>query len=224
MKKLLAFLIAGLVWLSPASAQQVLKVADPNGSTQYRNALTALYKEVGLVPEFVSLPGERALRSVENGEVDADLGRVTGATAGYQNTIELSEPIIEIGLVPVVKKDSPWGKLSLPDLKGKTVGAVRGTKMAEGAMAKLGQEPVLVNTSQQLFQMLAAGRIEVALTTSTSMPSAEELVGAKVLPPLFTSKAVHVLNKKWATLAPRIDVALKAMKADGRWAKLMAAP
>lgn len=224
MKNWFAMVFVHLALLGPVAAQQVLKVAVNESSKQYQSALIALYKEVGLKPEFVVLPWERALRSVESGEVDADLGRVAGGTAGYQNMLELNEPLSEISLIAVVKKNSSLAKLSVPELKGRSVGVVRGTKMAEGAMAKLNQEPTMVNTPQQMYQMLLADRFEIALTTSTTMPGPDVAASVRTLPPLMTSKAIHVLNKKWSPLAPKLDAALKAMKADGRWATLIVTP
>lgn len=224
MKRFLLGLAMGVALLAPAQAQQVLRVAVNPGVTQYQPALAALYKEVGLVPEFVLLPTERALRSVENGDVDADLGRIKGGTAGYRNVLELHETLLEISLIAVVRKDAALRKLDLADLKGRRVGAVRGTKMAERAMASLDQEPILVNTTEQLYQMLLAKRFEIALVTSTALPDPDVAARTRTFPPLLSTPAVHVLNVKWASLAPRVDAALKTMKADGRWAKLTALP
>lgn len=224
MQKAMAAMWVSLVLAVPASAQQVLKVAVNDASRQYQPALTALYKEVGLVPEFVVLPYERALKSVESGDVDADLGRVAGGTAGYQNMIELHEPVTEVSLIAVVRKDSRVVQLSVSDLKGYSVGTLRGAKMAEALAAKLGMRLVLVNTQQQMYQMLEHGRFEIALTTSTAMPGPDLAAKVRTLPPLQTASAVHVLHKKWAAWAPKLDAALKTMKADGRWAKLMAQP
>ncbi len=39
--------------------------------------------------------------------------------------------------------------------------------------------------------------------------------------PLQTVKVVHVLNKKWANYLPKINAAIKTMRADGRVAKLL---
>lgn len=224
MQKFIAAVWAGLVLASPVCAQQVLKVAINESTRHYQPALTALYKEVGLVPEFVVLPTERALRSVENGDVDADLGRVVGGTAGYQNVLELGESLSEVSLIAVVKQDPSVSRLTLAELKGRSVASTRGTKMAEATAAKWGIKLTLVNTPQQMYQMLVNDRVEVVLITSVMMPDANVAPLVKVLPPLVTTKAVHVLNQKWAEWAPKLDAALKVMKADGRWAKLIALP
>lgn len=224
MQKKLAALCIGLLVAMSVGAQPVLKVAVNEASKQYQPALTALYKEVGLVPEFVVLPFERALKSVESGDVDADLGRVVGGTVGYRNMLELREPVAEMSLVAVVKRDSRLLKLTLAELKAHTVGTVRGSKMAEAMAAKHGFQMVLVNTPQQMYQMLENDRIEVALTTSVALPGPDMADKVRTLPALLVAPAVHVLNQKWAAWAPKLDAALRTMKADGRWARLMAVP
>lgn len=224
MRKIIATLWACWVMASPVWAQPVLKVAVNESFRHYQPALTALYKEVGLVPEFVVLPFERALKSVESGDVDADLGRVVGGTAGYRNMVELQESLAEISLLAVVRKESHLTRLSLSELKGHVVGTVRGGKMAEAMAAQQALKLVLVNTQQQLYQMLLNDRVEVALTTSVALPGPDVVAMVKVLPPLASTRAVHVLNQKWAAWAPKLDAALKVMKADGRWAKLIAVP
>lgn len=224
MKKSIALLLCVLAFGPAAMAQQVLKIAINDASKAYQPAMTALYKEAGLGAEFITLPPERALKSVESGEVDADLGRVLGATAGYQNMMELTESLSEITLLAIVKKGSPITKVSAPDLKTYRVGLLRGTKMAESLMTKLGTEANVVNTTQQLFQMLTNDRLEIVLTTSaTPIPSEFSAAISVLTPPVTTAKVVHVLGKKWAALGPKLDAALKTMKADGRWAKLLSA-
>ena len=216
-------------WLASASgsalAQTILKVGTLEGARGFEPAIAALYKEVGLQAEFVLMPPERSLKSVENGIIDADMARVMGGTAGYQNIVETKEPLLELQLWAVVRKDFKARKLTPADLKAYKLGLYRGTKIAEGLVAKLGLRAAPANSTQQMFQMLAMERFDVALVTSaTPLANFPEVAGVlKTLDaPLSTSKVVHVLNTKWADRVPAIDAAVKAMKADGRWAKLTA--
>lgn len=207
-------------------AQQKLKVGLGNESKAFEPAITALYKEIGLEPEFVILPSERSLRSVDTGDIDADMGRVVGAVAAYPNAMETTESILEIQLLAVVKKGFQPEKLSLADLKKYKLGHMRGTKMAEGVVKSLAVEATQANTMQSLFQMVAGDRFDIALTTSTAPVAAfPEFAGnLTTLPqPLLTTRVVHIMNKKWADYIPKFDAAVKKMRADGRLTKLLAA-
>lgn len=78
----------------------------------------------------------------------------------------------------------------------------------------------MVPDFETLAKMLAGGRIDVALTAKSGNP--ELLKTAKSLPlVLGSSKFHHVLNKKNEALSARFDAVLKAMKADGRYEKLL---
>ena len=223
MKTLIALLYCLCAMDAALGADPVLKVAGNQATRAYESALVALYKEAGLVPEFVYLPPERALKSLERGQVDADFARVVGATAGYQNMVELTEPISETTLLAVVRKGSAITALSPSGLKLHQVGLLRGTKMAEGLMAKQGALAIVANTTPQLYDMLIHQRFEVALTSS-AVPVPEEFASSVTVlaQPLATAKLVHVLCKKWRAYGPKLDAALKTLKSDGRWSRLLA--
>lgn len=204
-------------------AQQVIRVGTMEGARAYEPAIAAIYKELGMQAEFVLLPAERSLKSVENGTIDAEMARVVGGTAGYQNVVETNEPLLELQLMAVVRKDFKPTQLAPADLKDYRLGLYRGTKVAEGLVAKLGLPAASANSLLQTYQMLQLGRFDVALVSSVAPPThfPEVAHALKTLKqPVVTARVVHVVNTKWADYVPRIDAAVKALKADGRWAKL----
>lgn len=223
MKTLLLCALGLCLTCTGVLAQQVIRVGTLEGARAYEPAIAAIYKEIGMQAEFVVLPPERSLKSVENGTIDAEMARVVGGTAGYQNVVETNEPLLELHLLAVVRKDFKPTRLTPADLKNYKLGLYRGTKLAEGLVAKHGLQAAAANTLLQTYQMLQLGRFDVALVSSVGPPTHfPEVAGAlKTLKqPVVTARVVHVVNKKWADYVPKIDAAVKAMKADGRWAKL----
>jgi polar amino acid transport system substrate-binding protein len=223
--------IVFMVWMAlfaycgSALAQQVLKVGFADTNKAYQALLTLIYKEAGLVPEFVELPRERSLRMANAGQIDADIGRVAGVLSAYPNLVETTL-VMEMHLLAVVKMGSSPSKLTLADLPQYRIGFLRGTKLAEGLIEALNIRGNPVNTIPQLLKMLASDRIDVALIVSTQSISLypEQAAGLVTLPdPLRTIGIVHVLNKKWAVLVPKINGAIKVLKADGRMARAIAA-
>ncbi len=215
------------LWLAITStsvaAQQVIRVGTLEGARAFEPAIAAVYHEIGMRVEFVLLPPERSLKSVESGAIDAEMARVVGGTAGYQNVVETQETLLDLHLVAVVRKDFKPTRLVPADLKAYKLGLYRGTKFAEGLVAKLGLEATPANSTLQMYQMLNVGRFDVALVSSVTPVSqfpefAESLKALKQ--PVASAKVVHVLNRKWEALVPKIDAAVKTLKADGRWAKL----
>lgn len=217
---LIAFVSANAVF-----AQQAVKVGSNELTASYNHILAAVYKEIGLTPTFINLPAERSLKSLEVGAIDADLGRVMGGTAGYQNMVECKEPVIELQLLAVVTKDFKGGDVGPANLKNFKVGLQRGAKFSEGLVAKLGIEASAANTPQQLLQMLVAGRVNVVLLTSTTplhhFPEFTATLHQQTKP-VAEAKSIHVMSARLAaTHAAKFDATVKAMKADGRWAKLL---
>jgi len=223
-KKRLIYLLLIAGCSTQVFAQQKLTVGFDEAGKPYRALLTAIYKDVGLVPEFVLLPLERSMRSVNNGEIDADIGRAAGSVSAYPNAIETTESVLDMHLMAVVRQDFKPTRLSLRDLYRYRLGRQLGAKLPESTVKSLGLTADIAATIPQLLQMLSADRIDVVLNISTHPLSEypQYAAGLVTLPePLHTTKVVHVLNKKWSDYAPRIDAAIKAMKADGRLTKLL---
>lgn len=223
MKRLL---VAALLSLASFAlmAQQKVTVGYYESAKNFLPLLTAIYSEIGLTAEFVELPMERSLRSVDSGEIDADIGRVAGSLKDYPNAMESTESVLDLHLQAVVKKDFKQDKLSPADLKAYKLGFVRGAKMAEGFVKTLGVQADQPNTLPSLLQMVANDRVEVALNvSSTPLAQFPEFDGKLITlkQPLHTTRVVHVMNKKWAAMLPKFDSAIRAMKADGRMMKLL---
>lgn len=227
MSKLLLAAVLFVFAAAGVHAQQVIKVGSTDGTKPYYPVVAAVYKEIGLTAQFVVLPSERSLKSVESGDVDADIARVAGGIKGYQNMVETTESLMELRLLAVVKKDFKATKLAPPDLKSYKLGLVRGTKMAEGLVQAMAVEASVANDIKGLLTMLSNDRFEVALLPHSYPLSAYPEYANTLITlqqPIITSKVVHVFNTKWADYVPKFDAVVKAMKADGRWAKLTTTP
>ncbi len=216
---LIAALQPGLLWAGPT-----LKVGYYQSGERYQPLIIAIYKEAGLVPEFVALPLERSLRSVDNGEIDADMGRATGSLAAYPNAIESAEPIVDMQLQVLVRKDFSPTKLAVADLKTYNLGYLRGAKMAENFISAQGLKASAANSMDSILAMLAAGRVDVVLNSSLAPLSdypqyADRLTTLPL--PLQTVRVVHVMNKKWIDYMPKVNAAIKTLRANGRLAKLL---
>ncbi len=152
------------------------------------------------------------------------MGRAAGTLAAYPNAMETTEPIVDMQLLAVVRKDFGAAKLAPGDLKKYTLGYLRGAKMAESYINAQGLKAAAANSQESVLAMLAAGRVDVVLNSSLAPLSAFPQYAAQLttLPqPLQTVKVVHVLNRKWANYVPRIDAAIRTMRTDGRLTKLL---
>ena len=144
MKSFIAALL--IVIAGPAMAQQTLRVGASEDLEAFYPLLTALYKEVGLVTQFVVLPAERSLKLLEAGELDADIGRAVGATKGYRNMVECKVSLVEIRLLSIVRQDFAATGLTAVDPKTVKFDLARGSKFAENYVKKLGVDATVAHT------------------------------------------------------------------------------
>ena len=63
------------------------------GKEKVTNAMVAIYAPLLITPEVVFLPSRRGLQLVDNGQFDAEAGRIDGAINGYDNLIKIPYPL-----------------------------------------------------------------------------------------------------------------------------------
>lgn len=200
-----------------------------NNTPLDRKALQALSQEafqrLGIEFKLVNLPSERSLVAANQGEIDGEGLRVAGLGAQYPNLIQVPERYIGISFVAFAKDatinlDNGWDSL-----KPYRVAFITGWKMfeANAAGAKVINK---VDKPEQMFRMLDSGRIDLALYTRTDGVALARSLGLMSIAPLFPAlKDVEMflyLNKKHEALVPRLAKALREMKADGTYNRILA--
>lgn len=211
--------------MSSAPAQTVYRVAYNEATGSMVPLVKAIYADMGMAPVFDLLPSERALAEVNAGKYDADLMRVEGVEKMYPNLVCTEEPIRKTELYAYAKRGTNAGFKTADELRLRTLGFARGSKLAEEFLQGRGLQAAVANSADSLLKMLGVERFEIALITSTQLlpQNALSLDGLeRVGPVLMSSYSYHVLHRKHMGLVPRFDAVLRAMKSDGRMAKYLA--
>jgi polar amino acid transport system substrate-binding protein len=199
-----------------------------NNTPQDRKALELLSREAfrraGLEFKLVSYPSERSLHMANQGEVDGEGLRIAGLNNQYPNLVQVPERFLGISFVAFAKDaminlDRNW-----ESLKPYRVAFITGWKMFE-ANATGAKSVTKVDKPEQLFRMLDSGRIDLALYTRADGIAFIRSSGLSSIAPIAPSlKDVDMylyLNKKHEAHVPRIAQALRDMKADGTYNKIM---
>jgi len=180
-----------------------------------------MFRRIGREARVVRLPQARALANANAGIEDGDVGRAPGIEAEYPNLRRVPESILRMQLVAWVTR--PEIKVrGLEDFKTYAVGYVIGLKYYERNL-KDASEVTRVRRPEQLFQLLAAGRIDVALHERWE---AAHIVGrdgfrARSLEPGVGSADVYMyLHQRHEVLVPQVARALADMKADGAYQRI----
>ena len=223
MRRVVLGLVGSLVVAGPlACAEPDYRVAYDEVTEPLVPLVREVYAEIGVYPQFVRVPSERAVQETDRGYYDADLSRAGGTLGDYPNLLYTHEPIKRTELYAYVDQHTSLTLNRLEELKQLRVGLLRGAKFAEAFAAQHGLQVIAANSVDALFAMLAAGRFDLVLITSTQLASQAQNYTEQIRrvgPLLGTSQSFHVLNRKHAELIPRFDAALKAMREDGRLAR-----
>jgi polar amino acid transport system substrate-binding protein len=218
-----ACLLAGSVW-----AQTALTISTNNTPID-RKALEALSQEAfsraGVNFKLVSLPSERSLFAANEGEVDGEGLRIAGLASQYPNLVQVPERYIGISFVAFgkdasVKMDKGW-----ESLKPHSVAFITGWKLFE-ANAANARTVNRVDKAEQMFRMLEGDRVDLALYTRADGLALVKSLGLEgkvsVLSPSLKDVDMYLyLHKKHEALAPKLAQALRAMKADGSYQRIM---
>lgn len=227
MGKQLLFALAWLCALVGGAAAQTLTIST-NNTPLDRQALQDLSKEafrrIGAEVRLVSLPSERSLHSANQGEVDGEGLRVPGLSSQYPNLVQVPERFIGISFVAFAKDASIHLDQGWDSLKPHRVAFINGWKMFE-ANASGAKVVNKVDKPEQMFLMLDGGRIDLALYTRTDGIALARAMGLSAVAPLAPAlKDVDMylyLHKRHETLVPRLAQALREMKADGSYNRIL---
>ncbi|MFP4482894.1 MAG: substrate-binding periplasmic protein [Thermovirgaceae bacterium] len=180
------------------------------------------FHRIGIEAEIVFTPTERSLADVDAGLLDAELNRIEGMEKNFPNLVMVPEPNMVMNFVAFSKKDyciDGWE--SIRDLH---VGLVKGWKILE-ENTKGFPHVVTVPTETELFNMLDMDRIDIALYSKLTGYEQIYLRGFEGIrhlePPLESRNMYLYLHKKHSDLIEPLARALKSMKEDGTWDRIV---
>ncbi|MFO7730653.1 MAG: transporter substrate-binding domain-containing protein [Spirochaetia bacterium] len=204
-------------------------------STSYKNLLSnpeqrgmldrimdEAFHRIGLEAKIVFTRTEKSLVDVNAGLLDGELNRIAGMEAEYTNLVQVPEPNMTMHFVAFAKQDfqiDGW-----ESIRNLYIGIVKGWKILEQNTADFPRR-TLVPSEIELFTMLHKDRLDVALYSKlTGYAALEEMNYDEIFhlePPLASRKMYLYVHKRHSALVPEIAEALKSMKEDGTYEKIV---
>ena len=186
--------------------------------------LKEAFRRIGYQINIVHLPSKRCLVNANNGIDDGLFARVEGMEAGYPNLVMVPEPVATFEFAVFSKHDIPvngWNSL-----KPYRTGIVTGWKILEKNLAQI-PSLTLVTNKKSLFAMLESGRLDAAVfdwTEGEALLSKGKPSTIRPIKPLLAKRDMYVyMNKRHAALVGRLSNALKDMKRDGTFQRIVSA-
>lgn len=205
------------------STDDVYPRSTPEGTGFEDLILKEAFQRIGVSIKISSLPAERALINVNQGIDDGLFVKIAGVEESYPNLIMVPEKICDYDFAAFTKNPSiqinGWDSL-----KPYNVGFLRGWKMYE-ANIKEAKSITKVKDDEALIELLNHDRVDIIAYELLEMKVRSKkmnLTGIITLQPLLAKKDMFCyLNRKHSKLVPGLVQALKDMKADGTYNKIM---
>lgn len=176
-----------------------------------------------VVVKFV--PAERAMLNLDQGLDDGCLSRINGLEKTYPNIKQIKEISLERDFM-AFSKSSDLGLPGWKSLKPFNVAFIRGWKILERNVTEA-KTITQVKDGEQLFRLLANDRVDVVIYNRWGGLQMLKQLGIQGVqlnePSLISVPHYFYLNKKHAQLAPAAAKALKGMKNDGTYQRIVEA-
>lgn len=173
------------------------------------------YRRLGMSMNVHYLPGERSLRSANNGEMDAELYRKLGMDRDYPNLVIVPVPLMTYEIV-IFTNGTNFVVNGWESLRPYTIGFVKGIKIIE--QNTIGMKLESAPTVRQAFQKMLLGRSDIVVSNRISgqavLDEIKQTDITVLTPPLATFPVFHYLNKKHAALVPALTEVLQKMQKD----------
>lgn len=185
--------------------------------------LKAVYQRLGITVEFVDLPAKRALVESSEGRVDGEVHRILAVQSEFASLIAVRPSINYIEPSAFVKQRDfaidGWNSIA-----PYTIGIVRGVGSSERGTKGMSRVEA-VATMDQMMQMLASGRFEVAVNDRFSGVLVNkrlhlDTVLRPLSPALERVALYHFLHERHRELVPQVEKALRDMEASGELERL----
>lgn len=198
-------------------------LSNPECTGMLDKIVIEAFQRIGVKAEIVFTNTRRSLVAVNSGQLDAEMNRIEGMEKTYANLVRVPEPNMEMQFVAFAKRDIPisgWASLS-----GLRIGMVQGWKILESNTRGFPHVTHLTEVGT-LFTMLEMDRLDVVLYSKLTGYEELRKLGYNDIrhlsPPLETKDMFLYLHNSHKDLAVPLAEALRAMKKDGTYDRIVA--
>lgn len=214
------FILLALLWL-PAAFANTYRVNISEalsytlGQQQITAMFSAIYAPLGIQPEFEFLPSERGLQLVNEGELDAEAGRVDLIGARYANLIAVPAPLGQLKLM-LLCTDPKYCDLSYET----DLAIIAGNLITVWFCQQHQLNCNRVQNDISAYQALSRGRVNRILATDKYALGSLCESGLTTLYSKTASERTftiyHYVHKKHHALVPKLSAHIKAIRKSGQ--------
>jgi len=181
------------------------------------------FRRCDLKLETMQLPAERSLINANMGIEDGEMSRIAGLEKSYPNLIRVPETIMDWEFYAFSELEIEL-KGGWSDLANYSVAFINGWKILENNVPAEA-EITKVKNAEQLFYLLARKRAQIVIYerwAGLRRIKQQELKSVRPIQPVLAKRKMYMyLHKKHQALVPKLAAALKSMKLDGTYDRLV---
>ena len=180
--------------------------------------LKHVYGRLNIPIELVDLPAQRALLNSSQGQLDGEVHRNINIQQQYP-TLTIVRPAINYIEPSVFSRKHHFVVKGWDSINAYSTGIVKGVGTSEDGTRAM-KNVLAVSTLDQLMQVLAADRVDVAVSDSFSGLAAIKRLRLDdqitvLTPPLQRNEIYHYLHEKHRDLIPKVEKVLRDMQRSG---------
>jgi len=226
-----SFLFLTIVFAVPVTYAETLRFNTtgklPLNTPEQTGFMDIVTKEalsrIGIQLVTVHLPAERGLKNANAGIEDGEMSRIAGLEKVYPNLIRVPEKIMDWEFYAFSSKNITLNG-NWESLESYSVAFINGWKILENNVPT-NVLVTKVKNPDQLFGLMIKRRADVILYErwgGLKFIQEKKLVDVKILEPFLAKREMFIyLHKKHESIVPRLALALRDMKQDGSYEKIV---
>ena len=181
------------------------------------------FRRSGLILKTIQLPAERGLINANLGIDDGEMGRIAGLEKTYPNLVRVPEKVMDWEFYAFSDHNVDLSK-GWAGLAEYSVAFINGWKILERNVPAEA-EITKVKDQSQLFNLLNKQRTQIIIYerwAGLRYIKQNRLNGVRLIQPALARRKMYMyLNKRHKVFVPRLTKALKNMKRDGTYNRLV---
>ena len=184
--------------------------------------LQEAYRRIGHKVVLIDLPGARAIADANRGSSDGEVVRLKRVLKKFRNLRVVPEPLL-LAETSIASKNLSIKVTGWETARNHSATTVRGYKSIERRLK--GQSSNFANSVESALKMLAHDRVVIVVLSKRDLQIGirnGRYPNVHILePPISKVELFHMLHLSHEALIPAVTTALKAMKTDGSYQRIV---
>ncbi|WP_206484112.1 hypothetical protein [Thalassotalea sp. G2M2-11] len=191
----------------------LISFVDHSGLINYYvPILNKAYQKIGISPTFIMINDQRALRLLNNAQIDADTAKVIDNLEHYPNITYLPTPISKVEMILICQAEISCTP-AIFNQANKSLAVIGADEFYQEQLSNASIKLVELTSFEILYKMFDQQKVDVAIIVLDTYSKAR-LNRYPNHYKLFEKLGFHLLHKKHQALIPKLESAIAQVIAE----------